>query len=238
MREPGLLQADMTTTGPSVEAVIARLRGIDEELPGSDGAAVFNRVYLTVTEEVAAGLARAQVFRDPVFMAHLDVTFAALWLEAYDAPEGAVPKAWAGLFERRHDRAVLPIQFALAGMNSHIAHDLPVAVVETCRRLNASPHDAGVRDDYEKVNDLLAACEAKIRRSFLTEAGRAAEAPIGAVVHLISSWKIDKARDAAWVNVEALWAMRSLGALADRYRESLARTVGMASRCLLTPMPR
>jgi hypothetical protein len=34
-----------------------------------------------------------------------------------------------------------------------------------------------------------------------------------------------------------LWSMRSLGALADRYRESLARTVGMASRCLLTPTP-
>jgi hypothetical protein len=166
------------------------------------------------------------------------VMFAGLWLDAYDAPSHDVPKAWAGLFERRHDRSVLPIQFALAGMNSHIAHDLPVAVVATCRRLGVSPHGAGVRDDYEKVNDLLAACEAKIRRSFLTEAAQAAEAHVGAVAHLISSWKIDKARDAAWVNVEALWSMRSVGALADRYRESLARTVGMTSRCLLTPMPR
>jgi hypothetical protein len=237
MREPGPLHADMTATGPSVETVIARLRRIDDELPGGDGAAVFNRVYLTVTEEVAAGLDRAQVFGDPVFMAHLDVTFAGLWLEAYDAPDRDVPKAWAALFESRHDRAVLPIQFALAGMNSHIAHDLPVAVVRTCRQLGASPHDASVRDDYETVNDLLAACEAKIRRSFLTEAAQVAEAHVSAVAHLISAWKIDKARDAAWVNVEALWSMRSLGALADRYRESLARTVGMTSRCLLTAMP-
>jgi hypothetical protein len=238
MREPGPLQADMSTTGPPVEAVIARLRGIEDELPANDGAAVFNRVYLTVTEEVAAGLARARVFRDPVFMAHLDVTFAGLWLEAYDAPDRRRPKAWAALFERRSDRSVLPIQFALAGMNSHIAHDLPVAVVRTCQRLGTSPHAVGVREDYEKVNDLLAACEAKIRRSFLTEAGQAAEARIAAVAHLISSWKLDRARDAAWVNVEALWSMRSLGGLADRYRESLARTVGMTSRCLLTPMPR
>jgi hypothetical protein len=206
--------------GEPVAAVIERLHRIDEELPGSDGAAVFNRVYLTVTEEVAAGLERAQVFRDPVFMTHLDVTFAGLWLGAYDATDHDVPKAWAALFERRHDRS----------------HDLPVAMVRTCSDLGASPHDAGVRDDYEKVNDLLAACEAKIRRSFLTEAAQAAEAHIGAVAHLISSWKIDRARDAAWVNVEALWSMRSLGALADRYRESLARTVGMTSRCLLTPL--
>jgi hypothetical protein len=32
-----------------------------------------------------------------------------------------------------------------------------------------------------------------------------------------------------------MWALRSLGSLADRYRAALARTVGMASRCLLTP---
>ncbi len=218
-----------------MQDVIARMRRIDNELPQGDGAAVFNRMYLTVTEEVAAGLEGATVFRDPVFMEQLDVMFASLWLEAYDASADAVPRAWAPLFERRHDRSVLPIQFALAGMNSHIGHDLAVAVIRTCLHLDASPGQAGVRDDFEAVNDLLAACESRVRRSFLTEAGRAADARLGPVVHLVSSWKIDKARDVAWVNVEAMWALRGLGSLADRYRAALARTVGMASRCLLTP---
>jgi Family of unknown function (DUF5995) len=86
---------DVSATGTSVQDVVARLRSIDDELPRSDGAAVFNRMYLTVTEEVAAGLNGAHVFRDPVFMEQLDVTFAGLWLEAYDAPGDAVPKAWA-----------------------------------------------------------------------------------------------------------------------------------------------
>lgn len=219
----------------SVQDVIARLRRIDDELPSGDGAAVFNRVYLTVTEEVAAGLAGAEVFRDPVFMEQLDVTFASLWIEAYDAPGDALPKAWAALFERRHDRSLLPIQFALAGMNSHISHDLAVAVIATCGHFGATPYDGGIREDYEAVNRLLAACESRIRRSFLTEAGKAADERVGPVVHLISSWNIDKARDVAWVNVEALWAMRHIGSLADRYRAALARTVGMASRYLLTP---
>ena len=218
-----------------MQDVVARLRSIDDELPGDDGAAVFNRMYLTVTEEVAAGLNGAHVFRDPVFMEQLDVTFAGLWLEAYDAQGGAVPKAWAPLFERRQNRSLLPIQFALAGMNSHIGHDLPVAVVRTCEQLGASPEDAGVREDYQAVNDLLAACESKVRRSFLTEAGQAADEQVGPVVHLISSWNIEKARDVAWVNVEALWTLRIVGSLADRYRAALAGTVGMASRCLLTP---
>ena len=120
-------------------------------------------------------------------------------------------------------------------MNSHIAHDLPVAVIRACQRLDRSPEDPGVREDYEAVNDLLAATESRVRRSFLTEIGQAADEHVGPVVHLVSSWNIDKARDVAWVNVEALWALRRLGGLADRYRGALARTVGMASRYLLTP---
>jgi hypothetical protein len=36
-----------------------------------------------------------------------------------------------------------------------------------------------------------------------------------------------------------MWAIRHLGSLTDLYRAALARTVGMASRCLLTPtLPR
>jgi Family of unknown function (DUF5995) len=219
----------------TVQDVVARLHSIDAALPPDDGAAVFNHMYLTVTEEVAAGLTGASVFRNPAFMEQLDVTFAGLWLEAYDARGNAVPKAWAPLFEQRHNRSLLPIQFALAGMNTHIEHDLPVAVVRTCRDRGTSPDGAGIREDYEKVNDLLAACESEVRRSFLTEAGQAADDRVGPVVNLISSWSIDKARDVAWVNVEALWALRNLGPLADRCEWALAGTVGMASRYLLTP---
>ena len=223
----------------SVQDVITRLRRIDDELPPSDGAAVFNRMYLTVTETVAAGLDGGTVFVDPAFMAQLDVTFASLWLEAYDADDREVPRAWAALFERRHDRAVLPVQFALAGMNSHIEHDLAVAVIRTCRQLGTSPEQHTVHDDYEAVNQLLAACESRVRRSFLTAAGQEFDAHLGPVVHLVNSWNIDKARDVAWVNVEAMWAIRHVGSLANRYRATLARTVGMASRCLLTPtLPR
>lgn len=229
------MATDVGSDGATVHDVISRLRRIDGELPPSDGAAVFNRMYLTVTEEVAARLGNAAAFVNPAFMAELDVTFASLWLEAYDAGVDEVPRAWAALFERRHDRAVLPIQFALAGMNSHIGHDLAVAVIETCRQLDTSPQHDGVHADYEAVNQLLAACESKVRRSFLTAAGEEVDRHLGPAVHLVNSWNIDKARDAAWVNVEAMWAIRHVDSLASRYRAALARTVGMASRCLLTP---
>jgi hypothetical protein len=55
-------------------------------------------------------------------------------------------------------------------------------------------------------------------------------------VHLISSWDIEKARDVAWVTVQTLWALRPAGHLFDAYAATVADTVGMGSRLLLTPL--
>ena len=220
----------------TVEEVVARLREVDEALPPSDGVAIFNRVYLTVTERIAEILADAgsPLFRDAETMAELDVRFADLWLAAYDADAAgrAVPPAWRPLFEARTGRR-LPVQYAIAGMNSHIEHDLPVAVVATCRARGLEPDD--VHRDYETVNDVLAQVEAGIRRSFLDEVGRAVDDHLGPAVHLVSAWNIDKARDLSWVTVETAWALRHTSFLRDRFLDSVAHTVGLASRALLTP---
>lgn len=229
----------MPTLPRTVEGVIDRLVAIDDSLPAHDGVAVFNRMYLTVTERVLSALETRGVFRDPGFMAELDVRFANLWLKAYDAASSTRPpsKAWQPLFEHRAAKGLLPIQFALSGMNAHIEHDLPLAVIETCKSRGATPRRTAVRADYEVVNDILASVEAEIRRSFLSSAGRHLDDHIGAVAHLVSAWNIDKARDLAWVNVDAIWAIRRLELLVDRYTAALAGTVGMVSRYLLTPFP-
>jgi hypothetical protein len=144
------------------------------------------------------------------------------------------PKAWAPLFAARRNKGILPIQFALAGMNAHIENDLPLAVVATCAARRRTPTSPGVREDYDKVNDLLADVEAEIRRSFLTEAENMIDDGVEAVVHLIASWDIEKARDFAWLNVQTLWELRRIGPLYDAYTATLASTVGMGSRLLLT----
>jgi hypothetical protein len=222
----------------TVDGVIARLREIDDALPAGDGVAVFNRMYLTVTERIGAILADPGTdpgtFHDPVTMADLDVRFAKLWLAAYDADVAGrrVPVAWRPLFEARAGGR-LPVQYAIAGMNSHIEHDLPIAVVGTCRALGLEPDD--VQRDYESVNRVLAQVESDIRRSFLDDVGRTLDDRLGPVVHLMSAWKIDKARDVAWVTAETLWALRHTRVLGPRYVAGLAHTVGMTSRALLTP---
>lgn len=230
----------MSTSLPTtVTGVLDRLRAIQRTLPASDGVAVFNGMYLDVTERVAAAI-DADDFADAAFMAELDVRFANRWLLAYDAAAAGrePPSAWKPLFEERTTLGVLPIQHALAGMNAHIEHDLSLAVVDTCRARRTHPGSEEVRQDYGRVNDVLASVESGIRRSFLTEIGQRVDDEIGAVVHLVSAWKIDKARDLAWVNVETLWSMRKLEPLFDRYAAMLSHTVGMGSRLLLTPVAR
>ncbi|MCB0906468.1 MAG: hypothetical protein KDB63_05040 [Nocardioidaceae bacterium] len=224
----------------TVDGVVSRLRGIDGDLPTADGVAVFNRMYLTVTERIAQALAaRAAteaLFRDPQVMADLDVRFANLWLTAYDADASwhAVPPPWQPLFEARAGGR-MPVQYAIAGMNSHIEHDLPIAVVETCSAHGLVPDD--LHHDYESVNDLLAQVEAPIRRSFLDAVEREVDDRLGSIVHLVSTWNIDKARELSWVTVETLWELRVTSLLRERFLAGLSATVGMTSRALLSPIP-
>jgi hypothetical protein len=223
----------------TIEGVIARLREIDAALPADDGVGVFNRMYLAVTERIAEIIARPPedaVFHDPQVMADLDVRFANLWLAAYDADVARrnVPAAWRPLFEAR-ERGRLPVQYAVSGMNSHIEHDLPIAVIATCTAHRLEPE--ALHPDYEAINDVLAQVEGPIRRSFLDAVGREVDDQLGPVVHLISTWNIDKARDLSWVTVETVWALRRTSLLRDRFLDGLSATVGMTSRALLSPIP-
>ena len=222
----------------TVDGVIARLRTIDAKLPADDGVAVFNRMYLAVTERIAAVIADPSVdattFRDPATMTDLDVRFANLWLTAYDAAaaDRTVPPAWRPLFHAR-GAGLLPVQYAVAGMNTHIEHDLPIAVVGTCRARDLAPPD--LRRDYEAVNKVLAEVESPIRRSFLDAVGQDLDERVDPVVHLLSTWNIDQARDLSWVTAETIWSLRRTEVLFDRFLDALAHTVGMTSRALLTP---
>jgi hypothetical protein len=219
----------------TVADVVARMRAIDDKEPAGDGAKVFNSVYLRVTVMMLDRLTVGGDFHDNAFVADLDVRFAAYWFAAYSA-SGDKPRAWAPLFSARKHRGVLPIQFALAGINAHIEHDLPLAVIDTCTARRRTPNSPGVHEDYEKVSELLATIEADIRRSFLAEVEQCVDNHLEPVAHLISSWDIDKARDFAWLNVETLWELQRLRPLFDAYASTLAGTVGMGSRLLLTPL--
>ncbi len=214
------------------------MRALGATFPAADGVAWFNKLYLAVTEAVAAGLARGE-FEDARFTERLDVVFARLYLDALRAflraPEQA-PRAWRPLFEARSRGDVAPIQFALAGMNAHINRDLPVALVAACDELGVELRRGGDEHaDYLQVNDLLVETEARVKRDFATGVLGVADSAFGTADDAVAMWNVARARDAAWVNAETLWTLRGAGEVRERYLRTLDGMVGLAGRGLLRP---
>jgi Family of unknown function (DUF5995) len=59
---------------------------------------------------------------------------------------------------------------------------------------------------------------------------------LGQVDHWVAMWKVERAREAAWVNAEALWALRDTARLSSKFLLTLDRMVGFAGRSLLRPI--
>jgi hypothetical protein len=219
----------------SVAEAVARMETIGAALPATDGLACFNRMYLEVTKTVGADLGQG-FFADPAFMTKLDVTFANLYFAAAQAAgaPAAVPTAWRPLAERRDATGIEPIQFALAGMNAHINHDLPVAVVATCDELGTSPGAGAHYPDFQKVDALLDAAEEAIRRSFETTVEQTVDRHLQAVDNLVAGWTLNSARDLAWQHALVLWELRGDSLARGLFLDGLAEATALASRLLLT----
>jgi hypothetical protein len=217
----------------SIEPVIARMDAIAASLPETDGVARFNALYLAVTREVAAQAAAGN-FEDPDALALLDVVFADLYFAAVDAADAGagVPRAWRPLFEARARTRIAPLQFAFAGMNAHINHDLVLAIVETCRRRGIEvKRDSPFHRDYLAVNKLLELVEERIKHEFLTGDLRIADEALGRLDDVLAMWSVARARDAAWNGAETLSHLPPFAR--EPYLDTLAGTVGLAGRGLL-----
>jgi hypothetical protein len=227
-----MAQCEQFTT--PVDAVISRMRALDTTLPGRDGVAVFNRVYLAVTEAVDRRIDNGG-FADARAAITLDVRFAERYLAAVDAvaDERRPPACWRPLFQMRRHPGVRPLQFALAGINAHIGHDLALAVVDACRSLDCEPAD--LEDEFDRVGDLLVSLEERIREDLMP--GPDLLQIADPLTHLLGSWSLERARDATWSAARALWALRRLPDLAEEFTDRLDAAVGFAGRMLLTPLP-
>jgi hypothetical protein len=211
------------------------MQAIGAGLPASDGLACFNRMYLAVTQTVDSDLGQG-FFADPAFMTTLDVTFANLYFAAAQTvgTAAAVPEAWRPLLELRGAAGIEPIQFALAGMNAHINHDLPVAVASTCAELGTAPSEGTHLADFQKVDALLDAAEQAVRMSFESALELAVDDHLRAVDNLVACWAINSARDLAWRNALVLWELRGDPLARELFLDGLADAAALASRLLLT----
>ena len=221
----------------TIDEAVALLEGLDRTLPASDGVRWFNRLYLDVTLALRAYCATGPLEASP-FLQDLDVLFANDFFAAYDAAGsgGQVPSCWAPLFDARHDPRIAPLQFALAGMNAHIGHDLAIGVVQTCQVLGVVPtDDSPQHSDYQAVNSVVGEAEAQTKQWLLTGAIKELDHAVAPVDDAVAIWSLEHARDAAWVRAEVLWNLRDHRTLTDAYLATMDATVGMEGRALLLP---
>ena len=213
------------------------MEAIAAPLDPDDGVRRFNELYLAVTLEVARVEAEGAAFEDPAFVSRLDVVFADLYFDAVD-DDGAgrrVSRAWSPLFEKRAETGIAPLQFAIAGMNAHINHDLALALLATTKEFGIGlQRDTPQHRDYVLVDAILERVQEEIKNRFTTGVIRDIDRAGGRVDDMLASWSVSRARDNAWTQAQTLNALAGSGFLRKQYLDALGRNVGFAGRALLT----
>ena len=232
--------ADIITsrTVATIEDVLAVMRGIDAALPNGDGLKWFNLLYLKVTEGVR-DRPPAEGWKDPAWLERLDVVFAGLYfgsIAAWEQNPDKVARCWYPLLSSRQRSNIKRIQFALAGMNAHINHDLAIAVVKTGKERGIVPRRGSPQNrDFDRVNAILEVVEGEVKQHIATGIIGEIDQKLGDIDDIVAMWKVRKARETAWLNAEIIWRLESAPSATadDDFLLNLDRLVGLASRGFL-----
>lgn len=185
----------------TISDVLARMQRIDNLLPNGDGLKWFNLLYMRVTQQVDSNPPPGG-WEDSIWLTRLDVVFAQFYFSAilnWLNSSATVPSSWQALFEARFDPGIERVQFALAGMNAHINHDLALALLQTGAELNLVPgKPSPEHDDFERVNGLLEATLPQALQFLATGILGELAQDTGKIGSLLAIWKVRAARDLAW----------------------------------------
>jgi hypothetical protein len=221
----------------SIPDVLRVMHTIDDTCVDGDGLKWFNQLYLQVTDAVQARVALGG-FSDPRFLAALDVQFARLYFDALEATlrGAACPACWTAPLAVRTDARIARIQFALAGVNAHINHDLPQAIVVTAREIGIVPtHGTPQYDDFFAVDAVLDPLIVQARRTLHVRLLGDAMPIASHVENTIGAWSLTAARKNAWNNSEILFRLPDTPPLAHAFMDSLDGIASFAGKALLVP---
>ncbi len=232
-----LLQLVMAPPPTTIDGVISLMESIDDTLPSSDGLKWFNMLYLLVTKEVR-NQPPAGDFRNPQWLTRLDVVFANLYFLAVASclnQQVATPKSWQALFEARHRAGIDRIQFALAGMNAHINHDLSLALLQTDVEFHLTPSLASPEhQDFEKVNELLEIVMPQALEFLATGLLGEVAQSTGKIGQLLAIWNVRGARDLGWDFADHLRGLKGITrSVALAVQDKIT---GVLGRSLLLPL--
>lgn len=234
--DPQIIAA-LQNPAQNIPDVLRQLQAIEELCADGDGLKWFNWLYLTVTQAVEERV-NGGGFTDPQWLAELDVQFANLYFAALRAALTNAPctDCWQAMFAVRNNVQLARIQFALAGMNAHINHDLCLGVVATCQATNTVPqHGSPQYNDYTSINPVLDALINEAKRELHVRLLGDPLPPVSHLEDLIAAWNVSSAREAAWQNAEHLWNYPAL--LASGLLDTIDGFTAVISKALLVPVP-
>jgi hypothetical protein len=232
-------------TPQTIPDVLQILENIQSICIDGDGLKWFNWLYLQVTQAVEARVNLADPasparFTNPAWIALLDVAFARYYFGAVQSSlSGApTPGCWQALFAVRNQPEIARIQFALAGMNAHINHDLPQAIDDTCLSTDLPPqHGTTQYNDYTALNTTLDSLIQGAKITLRVRLLGGSLPPVSALDNTLAAWSVAAAREGAWNNAELLWRLSSdAPLLADAFLGTLDGLTALASKTLLVPV--
>jgi hypothetical protein len=222
----------------TIDDALAVMTRLDQALAPEDGVRWFNYLYLEVTRAVKDS-PPTDGWEAALWLERLDVNFARLYFASvvnWARNRPALSSAWLPLFEARDRKDAARVQFALAGMNAHINHDLAIALVTTGDELGIRPRRGTPQHrDFERVNTLLAAVQEQVKQVLATGIAGQIDQDLGTVDDVVAAWSVERARDTAWTNGELLWRIRNTKLLRPNFLHAISRLVGLAGRGLLAP---
>lgn len=234
-----MLLAAVEASPQSIADVVQILQAIEATCAEADGLKWFNGLYLQVTQAVEARV-NASDFADPAWIAALDVQFAGFYFAAIRTSLSgeATPGCWQALFNQRNQPMIARIQFALAGMNAHINHDLPQAILATCRALASAPEHGSTRyNDYTALNSTLDSLIDAAKRGLHVCLLGDALPPVSRLEDTLAAWSVTAAREAAWNDAELLSHLSGAPLVSAPFINTLDGLTALASKTLLVPVP-
>jgi len=235
--DPTLVTA-VRSTPQSVADVVQIMQAIETNCADGDGLKWFNWLYLEVTQAVEARVSAGE-FGDPAWMAALDVQFARFYFDAIQTSltGQATPGCWQPLFDQRNQPMIARIQFAMAGMNAHINHDLPQAIVAICQAAGVAPaHGSTHYNDYTALNATLDSLIDAAKQTLRVRLPGDALPPVSQLDATLAAWSMSAAREAAWNNAELLWHLADAPQIANAFLDTLDGLTAVAGKTLLVPV--
>lgn len=190
---------------------------------------IFAYVYRRTTAEVLKGVENKS-FDDNARMVRMDVTFANLYLQAYQnyRMNRMISQSWQTAFDAKNEELTI-LQHILLGMNAHINLDLAIAASSIMEGSDIHL----LEEDFNRVNVVLAHIVDELQRKtgkvsrflFLLDwAGKRND-------ERFINFSMSKAREQSWNSAVTLWSLNSSAKTDAIYRlDSAVNTIAKQLR--------